>query len=58
MQLLLVFDHVIAAADAYFSLPAAQEGIIPGAANLRLVRYCGAAAVAPDHPARPPDLGD
>ncbi|MFC7326966.1 (3,5-dihydroxyphenyl)acetyl-CoA 1,2-dioxygenase DpgC [Marinactinospora rubrisoli] len=41
MQLLLVFDHVIAAADAYFSLPAAQEGIVPGAGNLRLGRLAG-----------------
>ncbi|MEV0570062.1 (3,5-dihydroxyphenyl)acetyl-CoA 1,2-dioxygenase DpgC [Dactylosporangium sp. NPDC050588] len=41
-QLLLVFDHVLAAADAYVSLPAAQEGIIPGAANLRLGRAAGA----------------
>jgi thioesterase DpgC len=41
MQLLLVFDHVLAAADAYFSLPAAQEGIVPGAANLRLTRSAG-----------------
>lgn len=41
-QLLLVFDRVVAAADAYFSLPAAQEGIIPGAANLRLGRGGGA----------------
>jgi (3,5-dihydroxyphenyl)acetyl-CoA 1,2-dioxygenase len=41
MQLLLVFDHVIAASDAYFSLPAAQEGIVPGAANLRLSRAVG-----------------
>lgn len=41
-QLLLVFDRVVAAADAYFSLPAAQEGIIPGAANLRLGRSGGA----------------
>jgi thioesterase DpgC len=40
-QLLLVFDHVIAAADAYFSLPAAQEGIVPGAANFRLARLTG-----------------
>ncbi|MEU0562522.1 (3,5-dihydroxyphenyl)acetyl-CoA 1,2-dioxygenase DpgC [Dactylosporangium sp. NPDC006015] len=38
VQLLLVFDHVIAASDAFFSLPAAQEGIVPGAANLRLGR--------------------
>ncbi len=41
MQLLLVFDHVLAAADAYFSLPAAQEGIVPGAANFRLTRCTG-----------------
>jgi (3,5-dihydroxyphenyl)acetyl-CoA 1,2-dioxygenase len=41
MQLLLVFDHVIAAADSYFSLPAAQEGIVPGAANFRLSRALG-----------------
>lgn len=40
-QLLLVFDHVIAAADSYVSLPAAEEGIIPGAANLRLVQAAG-----------------
>jgi thioesterase DpgC len=42
MQLLLVFDHVVAASDAYLSLPAAEEGIIPGAANLRLSRVAGA----------------
>jgi thioesterase DpgC len=41
MQLLLVFDHVLAASDAYFSLPAAQEGIVPGAANFRLTRCAG-----------------
>jgi thioesterase DpgC len=41
-QLLLVFDHVIAASDAYVSLPAAQEGIVPGASNFRLTRYAGA----------------
>jgi len=41
-QLLLVADRVIAASDAYLSLPAAQEGIVPGAANLRLTRYAGA----------------
>ncbi|MDH6521529.1 thioesterase DpgC [Streptomyces sp. SAI-135] len=41
MQLLLVFDHVLAADDAYLSLPAAQEGIVPGAANFRLARYTG-----------------
>ncbi len=42
MQLLLVVDHVIAAADAHLSLPAAREGIVPGAANLRLTRHAGA----------------
>jgi (3,5-dihydroxyphenyl)acetyl-CoA 1,2-dioxygenase len=41
-QMLLAFDQVIAASDAYFSLPAAQEGIVPGAANFRLSRYTGA----------------
>jgi thioesterase DpgC len=41
-QLLLVFDHVLAAADSYVSLPAAQEGIIPGASNFRLGRAAGA----------------
>lgn len=41
MQLLLVFDRVLAAQDAFFSLPAAQEGIVPGAANLRLSRLTG-----------------
>jgi (3,5-dihydroxyphenyl)acetyl-CoA 1,2-dioxygenase len=40
-QLLLVFDHVLAADDAYISLPAANEGIVPGAANLRLTRCAG-----------------
>ncbi|NGN66169.1 enoyl-CoA hydratase/isomerase family protein [Streptomyces sp. A7024] len=40
-QLLLVFDHVLAAADAYVSLPAAREGIVPGAANFRLGRHTG-----------------
>ena len=42
MQLLLVADRVMAADDAYFSLPAAEEGIVPGAANLRLGRFAGA----------------
>jgi thioesterase DpgC len=36
MQLLLAVDHVLAASDAYLSLPAAQEGIVPGAADFRL----------------------
>jgi thioesterase DpgC len=41
MQLLLVCDHVIAASDSYFSLPAAHEGIVPGAASFRLARRAG-----------------
>ncbi|WP_019304449.1 (3,5-dihydroxyphenyl)acetyl-CoA 1,2-dioxygenase DpgC [Xanthomonas oryzae] len=36
LQLLLVFDHVVAERQAYFVLPAAKEGIVPGSANLRL----------------------
>jgi (3,5-dihydroxyphenyl)acetyl-CoA 1,2-dioxygenase len=40
-QLLLVVDHVIAASDSYFSLPAADEGIVPGAGNFRLTRSVG-----------------
>ncbi|MBA6436222.1 (3,5-dihydroxyphenyl)acetyl-CoA 1,2-dioxygenase DpgC [Streptomyces sp. GMR22] len=40
-QLLLVFDHVLAASDAWLSLPAAREGIVPGAANFRLGRHTG-----------------
>jgi enoyl-CoA hydratase/carnithine racemase len=40
-QYLLVMDHVIADDDAYMTLPARKEGIIPGAANLRLPRFVG-----------------
>ncbi len=40
-QALLVMDYVVAAADAYMTLPARKEGIIPGAANLRLPRFVG-----------------
>ncbi len=40
-QLLLVMDHVLAEQGAYFNLPARKEGIIPGAANLRLPRLVG-----------------
>jgi thioesterase DpgC len=41
-QYLLAMDHVVAGADAYMTLPARKEGIIPGAANLRLTRFVGA----------------
>ena len=40
-QVLLVCDYVIADNDAYLLLPARKEGIIPGAANLRLPRFTG-----------------
>jgi thioesterase DpgC len=40
-QILLTMDYIIAASDAYMTLPARKEGIIPGAANLRLPRFVG-----------------
>jgi thioesterase DpgC len=40
-QMLLVMDYVLAARGAYMTLPARKEGIIPGAANLRLPRFTG-----------------
>jgi thioesterase DpgC len=40
-QLVLVMDHVLAEAGSFFSLPARKEGIVPGAANLRLPRFVG-----------------
>ena len=40
-QWLLVMDRVIAETGSYFNLPARKEGIIPGAANLRLPRFVG-----------------
>jgi enoyl-CoA hydratase/carnithine racemase len=41
-QLVLTLDYVLAADGAYMTLPARKEGIIPGAANLRLARFVGA----------------
>jgi (3,5-dihydroxyphenyl)acetyl-CoA 1,2-dioxygenase len=41
-QYLLAMDYVVAGRDAYMTLPARKEGIIPGAANLRLPRFVGA----------------
>jgi thioesterase DpgC len=38
-QFLLVSDYVVGAKGAYMTLPARKEGIIPGAANLRLWRF-------------------
>jgi (3,5-dihydroxyphenyl)acetyl-CoA 1,2-dioxygenase len=40
-QLVLALDYVLAANDAYLTLPARKEGIIPGAANLRMWRFTG-----------------
>jgi thioesterase DpgC len=40
-QILLTMDYTIAAEDAYLTLPARKEGIVPGAANLRLPRFVG-----------------
>jgi (3,5-dihydroxyphenyl)acetyl-CoA 1,2-dioxygenase len=40
-QILLTMDYVLAAADAFMTLPARKEGIIPGAANLRMPRFTG-----------------
>ena len=49
-QYLLAMDYVVAGSDAYMTLPARKEGIIPGAANLRLTRFVGArSGAAGDH---------
>jgi thioesterase DpgC len=40
-QILLTMDYTIAASDAYMTLPARKEGIIPGASNMRLPRFVG-----------------
>ncbi len=40
-QALLVADYVLAERNAFLTLPARKEGIIPGAANMRLPRFTG-----------------
>ena len=40
-QILLATDFNVAARDAYMTLPARKEGIIPAMANLRLSRFVG-----------------
>ncbi len=40
-QYLLTMDYVLAERGAFLSLPARKEGIIPGAANMRLPRFIG-----------------
>jgi (3,5-dihydroxyphenyl)acetyl-CoA 1,2-dioxygenase len=40
-QTLLCMDYVLAASDAFMTLPARKEGIIPGFSNFRLPRFTG-----------------
>ena len=40
-QAILCMDYVLAASDAFLTLPARKEGIIPGFSNLRLPRFVG-----------------
>ena len=40
-QVLLVMDYVLAERSAFLTLPARKEGIIPGAANMRMPRFTG-----------------
>src|SRR5260370_13631836 len=40
-QVLLTIDYTLAAADAYLTLPARKEGIIPRPSNLRLPPFVG-----------------
>jgi thioesterase DpgC len=40
-QILLAVDYVLAERSAFLTLPARKEGIIPGAANMRLPRAVG-----------------
>ena len=39
--MLLAVDYVLAEKTAFLTLPARKEGIIPGAANMRLPRFVG-----------------
>ena len=40
-QILLAVDYVLAEQSAFLTLPARKEGIIPGAANMRMPRFTG-----------------
>jgi thioesterase DpgC len=40
-QILLAVDYVLAEKSTFLTLPARKEGIIPGAANMRLPRFTG-----------------
>ena len=61
-QLLLTVDHILAEQDCRCTLPARNEGIIPGAANLRLPRFVGdrraRQAILSDRELRPEELAD
>jgi thioesterase DpgC len=41
MQILPTMDRVVAADDSWFSLPAMEEGLVPGLANMRLLHPTG-----------------
>ena len=61
-QLLLATDHIIAEQTCRCTLPARNEGIIPGAANLRLPRFVGdrraRQAILSDRELAPEELAD
>jgi thioesterase DpgC len=61
-QLLLVADHILAEQGCRCTLPARNEGIIPGAANLRLPRFVGdrraRQAILSDRELQPEELAD
>jgi thioesterase DpgC len=61
-QLLLVVDHILAEEHTRCTLPARNEGIIPGAANLRLPRFVGdrraRQAILSDRELAPEELAD
>jgi len=61
-QLLLAVDHILAEQGCRCTLPARNEGIIPGAANLRLPRFVGdrraRQAILSDRELRPEELAD
>src|SRR4051794_18279669 len=61
-QLLLTVDHILAEQGTRCTLPARNEGIIPGAANLRLPRFVGdrraRQAILSDRELAPEELAD
>jgi thioesterase DpgC len=61
-QLLLTVDHILAEEGCRCTLPARNEGIIPGAANLRLPRFVGdrraRQAILSDRELAPEELAD